>query len=70
MHHRPHWSYSSISQYLACPLRYYFQRILCLPQPSINSSLVLGSSVHAVLLTTRKIEASLFEPWWTSGLWC
>jgi CRISPR/Cas system-associated exonuclease Cas4 (RecB family) len=49
MHHRPHWSYSSISQYLACPLRYYFQRILCLPQPTINSSLVLGSSVHAVL---------------------
>ena len=49
MHTRPHWSYSSISQYLACPLRYYFQRILCLPQSSIGSGLVLGSAVHAAL---------------------
>ena len=49
MFHRSHWSYSSISQYLACPLRYYFQRILCLPQSSISCGLVLGSSVHAVL---------------------
>jgi CRISPR/Cas system-associated exonuclease Cas4 (RecB family) len=49
MHHRPHWSYSAISQYLACPLRYYFQRVLRLPQPTVGSSLVLGISVHAVL---------------------
>jgi CRISPR/Cas system-associated exonuclease Cas4 (RecB family) len=49
MFNRPHWSYSAINQYLACPLRYYFQRILCLPQPTIGSSLVLGSTVHAVL---------------------
>jgi putative RecB family exonuclease len=49
MNHRPHWSYSGISQYLACPLRYYFQRILRLPQPSVGSSLVLGTAVHAVL---------------------
>lgn len=49
MHCRPHWSYSSISQYLTCPLRYYFQRILCLPQPTVGSSLVLGSAVHAAL---------------------
>lgn len=49
MIHRPHWSYSAINQFLACPLRYYFQRVLYLPQPSIGSSLVLGSSVHAVL---------------------
>jgi CRISPR/Cas system-associated exonuclease Cas4 (RecB family) len=49
MFNRPHWSYSAISQYLACPLRYYFQRVLCLPQPSVSGSLVLGSSVHLVL---------------------
>lgn len=49
MHRRPHWSYSSITQYLACPLRYYFQRILCLPQPTVGSGLVLGSAVHAAL---------------------
>jgi putative RecB family exonuclease len=49
MHHRPHWSYSAISQYLSCPLRYFFQRIQRLPQMSVSSSLVLGSSVHAAL---------------------
>lgn len=49
MHVRPHWSYSSINQYLACPLRYYFQRILGLPQPSVGSGLVFGSAVHAAL---------------------
>lgn len=46
---RPHWSYSSITQYLTCPLRYYFQRILGLPQPTVGSGLVLGSAVHAAL---------------------
>jgi putative RecB family exonuclease len=49
MHRRPHWSYSSITQYLTCPLRYYFQRIICLPQPTVGSGLVLGSAVHAAL---------------------
>lgn len=49
MHNRPHWSYSSISQYLACPLRFYFQRIIGLPQESVSSSLVLGSAVHTAL---------------------
>jgi len=49
MRRRPHWSYSSITQYLTCPLRYYFQRILCLPQPTLSSGLVLGSAVHAAL---------------------
>lgn len=49
MHHRPHWSYSAISQYLSCPLRFYFQRVQRLPQMMVGSSLVLGSSVHAAL---------------------
>ena len=46
---RPHWSYSAISQYLSCPLRFYFQRVMRLPQQSVSSSLVLGSAVHAAL---------------------
>lgn len=46
---RPHWSYSAISQYLRCPLQYYFQRVLGLPSRSISSGLVLGSAVHAGL---------------------
>ena len=45
----PHWSYSAISQYLRCPLQYFFQRILGLPSRSIGLGLVLGSAVHAGL---------------------
>lgn len=57
---RPHWSYSSISQYLTCPLRYYFQRILGIPQTTISCSLVLGSSVHAALAAYhRSIQQNL-----------
>ncbi len=46
---RPHWSYSSVNQFLRCPLQFYFQRILKLPQPTVGSGLVLGSSVHGAL---------------------
>jgi|SRR5581483_4107089 len=49
MHYRPHWSYSAISQFLNCPLRFYFQRIAKLPQSFVSSSLVLGSAVHVAL---------------------
>lgn len=46
---RSHWSYSAISQYLRCPLQYYFQRVLGIPSRTISSGLALGSSVHAGL---------------------
>lgn len=46
---RPHWSYSSISQYLKCPLQYYFERILRLPKKTTSDAQVLGSSLHAAL---------------------
>lgn len=46
---RPHWSYSSISQYLKCPLQYYFERIVRLPKKSSSDAQVLGSSLHASL---------------------
>lgn len=46
---RPHWSYSQLSQFLRCPLQFYFDRIAKLPRPFRNSSLVLGSSVHEAL---------------------
>lgn len=49
MRDRPHWSYSAISQYLRCPLQYFFQRVLGLPSRSISSGLALGSAVHAAL---------------------
>jgi ATP-dependent helicase/DNAse subunit B len=43
---RPHWSYSQISQYLRCPLQYYFERILKLERPFAPSAMTLGSAVH------------------------
>ncbi len=43
---RPHWSYSQVSQFLRCPLSYYFERVAKLPKPFISSNLVMGSSVH------------------------
>src|SRR5438445_431557 len=44
-----HWSYSALRQYLECPLRYFFQRVLALPGTSQPSNLVAGSAVHAAL---------------------
>ena len=49
MINRPHWSYSAINQYLRCPLQFYFERVLGLPQPTVSSNLVLGSAVHRTL---------------------
>ncbi|MCH7688430.1 MAG: PD-(D/E)XK nuclease family protein [Planctomycetes bacterium] len=46
---RPHWSYSSINQFLRCPAQFYFERILKLPRETVGSGLVLGSAVHAAL---------------------
>ena len=43
---RPHWSFSQFSQFLRCPLQYYFERVLKLERPYVPSVLVLGSSVH------------------------
>jgi putative RecB family exonuclease len=64
----PHWSYSAISQYLRCPLQYYFERVLKLPQPTISSSLVLGSCLHEAL---SEYHAGLKknDPWETDSIY-
>jgi CRISPR/Cas system-associated exonuclease Cas4 (RecB family) len=46
---RPHWSYSSINQFLRCPSQFYFERIAKLPRATVGSGLVLGSAVHSAL---------------------
>lgn len=43
---RPHWSYSQISQFLRCPLQYYFERIAKIPRSQNPSGMLLGSMVH------------------------
>jgi len=75
MQPRPHWSYSQLTQYLRCPLQYYFQRILKLPEPWISSNLVLGSAVHAALaeyhnrlrfcrdFSREEIQGTFLEAW-------
>lgn len=74
---RRHWSFSAINQYLRCPLQYYYERVLKLPQPTLSSGLVLGSAVHAALAdyhlnlqrrtptTIDKLQRILLE-YWTS----
>lgn len=72
---RPHWSYSAISQYLRCPLQFYFQRVLGLPVKSISTGLALGGSVHQALAqhhrtlqqhepSSREDVISAFEDAW------
>jgi ATP-dependent helicase/DNAse subunit B len=43
---RDYLSYSAISTYASCPLRYYFRYIANLPERTISSSLVFGSAIH------------------------
>lgn len=46
---RPHWSYSSLSQYLKCPLQFFFERVVGLPRRTVSDAQVLGSAIHAAL---------------------
>jgi len=58
---RPHWSYSQVSQFLRCPLQYYFERILKLERPFIPSAMALGSAVHEGLAEYHR-HLQLNEP--------
>ena len=70
-----HWSYSALRQYLECPLRFFFQRILMIPEKSQSANLVLGSAVHAALADyhrglrqdqprkTEELHRSITECW-------
>ena len=59
---RKHWSYSSINQYLRCPLQFYFQRILRLPQPTVGTGLILGSAIHNALAVYHRYLMKNKEP--------
>ena len=55
---RPHWSYSSISQFLRCPLQYYYERVVRLPRKTSTAAQILGSAVHSALASYhRKLQA-------------
>ena len=44
-----HFSYSAMSLYLMCPLRYMFRYLEGLPEDTISASLVCGSGIHSAL---------------------
>lgn len=43
---RDYLSYSAISTFCSCPLRYYFRYIEQLPEKTVSSSLVFGAAIH------------------------
>ncbi|MBL9091609.1 MAG: PD-(D/E)XK nuclease family protein [Planctomycetaceae bacterium] len=43
---REYLSYSAITTYQSCPLRYYFRYVAGLPEKAVSSSLVFGSAIH------------------------
>jgi putative RecB family exonuclease len=45
----PHWSYSSLSAYLSCPLKYALQYIHKAPRERTPSALPFGRAFHAAL---------------------
>jgi putative RecB family exonuclease len=46
---RDYLSFSAVSSFQACPLRYFFRYVRGLPQECIAASLVFGSSIHAAV---------------------
>jgi len=54
---KPHISYSQISCYMGCPLKYRFQYVDGIEPPFVSAALVLGSGIHAAL--NRHYQAHL-----------
>jgi len=43
---RDYLSYSAVTTYQGCPLRYYFRYVAGLPERTVSASLVFGSAIH------------------------
>jgi RecB family exonuclease len=46
---RNYMSFSSISTFQSCPLRYYFRYVLGLPEETVSANLVFGAAFHAAV---------------------
>jgi putative RecB family exonuclease len=46
---RSYFSYSALSLFRSCPLRYFFKYVARVPESSVSASLVLGAAMHASL---------------------
>jgi CRISPR/Cas system-associated exonuclease Cas4 (RecB family) len=47
--HRDYLSYSAISLFVNCPLRYYFKYVAGLRERTVSASLVFGSAMHRAI---------------------
>ncbi len=72
---RNYISYSAISTYLNCPLRYYFRYVQGISEDTVSSSLVFGGAIHAAIelhFTTLSAQESrpdldtLLDAFWAS----
>jgi len=46
---RDYFSFSAVTTYQQCPLRYYFKYVEGLPETFVSTSLVLGGAIHAAV---------------------
>ncbi|REK28168.1 MAG: PD-(D/E)XK nuclease family protein, partial [Planctomycetota bacterium] len=46
---RDYISWSALSTYQSCPLRFYFRYVRGLPETTVSSSLVFGAAIHAAV---------------------
>jgi hypothetical protein len=46
---RDYLSYSQVSTFCTCPLRWYFHYVLALPQEQVGASLVFGGAIHKAI---------------------
>lgn len=46
---RDYLSYSAVSLYRQCPLRYFFRYVAGLPEQTVSASLVFGGAIHAAV---------------------
>jgi putative RecB family exonuclease len=44
---RDYLSFSALSLFASCPLRYYFRYVQRLPEDTVGASLLFGASFHA-----------------------
>jgi putative RecB family exonuclease len=60
----PHLSYSQVSQYLQCPLKYRFSYVDCLEPEFTPAALAFGAAMHSAIdcFLQSTLEASPFRP--------
>ena len=53
---RDYISWSSISTFRSCPLKYWFRYVAGLPEESVSSALVFGTGIHAAIEDLYRAE--------------